>query len=115
MKKKTVLMTALLLLMGMTGCSLEEPDPGKAPAEAVPELLEPVAVKMDVAKAQIGDIYRVSVYKGEVVPYTEELHFLVDGYLEKVYVTTGDLVQEGQVLAALRGRDGFPGQTGRIQ
>lgn len=101
MKKKTVLMTALLLLMGMTGCSLEEPDPGKAPAEAVPELLEPVAVKMDVAKAQIGDIYRVSVYKGEVVPYTEELHFLVDGYLEKVYVTTGDLVQEGQVLAAL--------------
>ena len=101
MKRKTALMTILFLLMGMTGCRMEAADSGKVPAEAVPELLEPVDVKMDVAKAQIGDIYRVSVYKGEVVPHTEELHFLVDGYLEKVYVTTGDLVQEGQVLAAL--------------
>lgn len=101
MKKKTVLMIILLLLMGITGCKMEEADSGALSAEGVPELLEPVDVKMDVARAQIGDIYRISIYKGEVVPYTEELHFLVDGCLEDVYVTTGDMVQEGQVLAVL--------------
>ena len=102
MKKKTAWMITLFLLAGITGCKTEEAaSSGEGSAEAVPELLEPVDVKMDVAKAQIGDIYRISVYKGEVIPYTEELHFLVDGSLESIFVTTGEMVQEGQVLAAL--------------
>lgn len=98
MKKKTALLTALLLLGGLVGCGQQE---GSADEQNVPELLEPVDVKMDMARAQMGEIYQVATYNGEVVPYTEELHFLVDGNLEDIYVTVGDMVQEGQVLAAL--------------
>ena len=56
---------------------------------------------MDVAEVKAGEIYKVSVYRGEVVPHTEELHFLADGYLEAVNVMAGDLVQAGDVLASL--------------
>lgn len=100
-----------LLSVGAAGCGMEEiasiwtsaggaPAAGEAGMEA-PALLEPVDVKMDVAEAKIGEIYKVSVYKGEMVPHTEELHFLVDGYLDEVNVMAGDLVQEGDVLLSL--------------
>lgn len=95
MKRKTALLTALLL-GGLTGCGME-----KEPFMEAPELLEPVDVKMDMAVAQIDDIYQVSIYSGEVVPYTEELHFTVDGYLESINVIMGDMVKEGDVLAVL--------------
>lgn len=93
MKKYTALVMTLFILAGLAGCGTE--------AVTAPELLEPVAVKMDVANAEKGDIYHVTTYQGAVVPCVEELHFLVDGYLEEFSVMTGDMVQKGEVLATL--------------
>lgn len=89
-------MLTALLLGGLTGCGME-----KELSMEAPELLEPVDVKMDMAVAQMDDIYKLSIYSGEVVPYTEELYFTVDGNLESVNVIMGDLVEEGDVLAVL--------------
>ncbi len=94
MKRKAALL--MVLLLGLTGCGMEEDSPMEAP-----ELLEPVDVKMDIAMAQRGEIYQMSVYNGEVVPHTEELCFTMDGSLEAIHVMMGDMVQEGEVLAVL--------------
>ncbi len=96
MKRKAALLTALLLSVGLAGCGTEKDSSMEAP-----ELLEPVDVKMDIATARTGDIYQLSAYNGEVVPYTEGLSFTVDGYLEAINVMMGDMVQEGDVLAVL--------------
>lgn len=93
MKKCLALTMTLFVLTGLLGC-------GGDGMEA-PKLLEPVAVKMDVAKVQRGDLYKVATYNGEVVPYVEELHFSVDGYLEEISVMMGDTVEKGEVLATL--------------
>lgn len=93
MKRSMAYLVSLLMLGSFVGCQSQ-----KLPA---PELLEPVGVQMDSATAQIGDICNISVYHGEVVPYVEELSFIEDGMLGEFNVTTGDLVQEGQVLATL--------------
>lgn len=91
--KKKILCIPMLSLLLLTGCKEE--------AEEVPELLEPVAVKIDMAMAQTGEIYDMTVYSGEVVPAVEELYFLADGQLKDVYVMMGDIVEEGQLLASL--------------
>lgn len=106
MKSKSALFISLLLLVGLTGCTLGEGNSSKEASAMgdmtkAPELLEPVDVKMDIAKVQRGDIYQLSTYSGEVVPYTEELFFTVDGSLEGINVMMGDMVQEGDVLAVL--------------
>ncbi|MCI8543569.1 MAG: biotin/lipoyl-binding protein [Lachnospiraceae bacterium] len=102
MKRKAALVTVLLLAAGLTGCTVENIfSTEKSISMEVPDLLEPVDVKLDMAVAQKEDIYQLSIYSGEVVPYTEELHFTVDGYLESVNVIMGDMVQEGDVLAVL--------------
>lgn len=96
MKRKAALPMALIFFAGLAGCGVKTQVPAPAP-----ELLEPVDVKMDMAMAQRDDIYELSVYNGEIVPYTQELYFTVDGYLEAFHVMIGDTVQEGDVLAAL--------------
>lgn len=93
MKKSIVYILGLLLLCSIMGCT----DGGSS----APDLLEPVGVKLDTAVVEHGEIYEATVYKGEVVPYVEELSFAVDGYLGEVSVKIGDAVQEGQVLATL--------------
>lgn len=101
MKKKVLLLVAIFLLGGLAGCGQKE---SKEIREDL-ELLEPVDVKMDMAVVQKGDIFQASVYTGEVVPHTEETHFLVDGCLEEIHVLMGDMVQEGDVLAVLSEED----------
>lgn len=93
MKQFTACLAAALLLSALTGCQSQA-----APA---PELLEPVGVKMDTAQVQYGDIYNISVYNGQVMPYVEELSFPVDGRLEEINAAIGETVQQGQVLARL--------------
>lgn len=95
MKKTMACLASLLLLCSLAGCG------GQKQQYEVPELLEPVKVQMDTVTAQIGDLYNISVYDGEVVPFVEELSFPADGYLEEITVIPGDYVQEGDVLALL--------------
>ena len=93
MKKWFTWILCLLILFGMTGCA----DSSKA----VPELLEPVGVKINTATVQRDTIYTAQTFAGEIVPYVEELYFLTDGKLADIYVLPGERVEEGQVLAAL--------------
>lgn len=93
MKKCLTWMTTLLMLLGLTAC-------GSDPMEA-PELLEPVGVKTDTEAVQRGDLYDIAAYNAEIVPYVEEVHFLVNGSLDELRVSVGDYVREGEVLAVL--------------
>lgn len=93
MKKSQVCAFVLFILMSLSGCGNNDTE--------IPELLEPVDVKMDVARAEMGEICELGTYSGEVVPYVEEVYFSVDGYLDQMLVSVGDTVQEGDVLAVL--------------
>ena len=93
MKRYLAGLLAVFAVMGLTGC-------GKS-YEVTPELLEPVEVKSDVTKAQMSDVYNVSTYSGEVIPYTEDAYFTVNGNLDQLLVSIGDTVEQGEVLAVL--------------
>lgn len=70
-------------------------------AEAVPGLLEPVGVKLASAQAYVGDLSKITVYDGAVVPYTEGLSFSTDGTLEEVHAVVGQQVKAGDTLMVL--------------
>jgi len=67
----------------------------------IPELLEPVGVKMDTAKAYIGDLSKITVFDGSIVPYVEELYFEKEGVISEINVVLGQEVKAGDVLATL--------------
>ena len=93
MKKYKIGIVSLLILAGVTGCSKG--------TENVPTLLDPVEVKLDEAKAEVGNVFGITTVTGEVVPYVEELHFNRVGSLKEVYVALGQEVKAGDVLAEL--------------
>ncbi|MBE5772770.1 MAG: biotin/lipoyl-binding protein [Clostridiales bacterium] len=68
---------------------------------SVPELLEPVGVKMDTATAYIGEISDLTYYEASVNPYVEGLSFSVEGVVERVDVILGQQVRAGDVLITL--------------
>lgn len=70
-------------------------------AEAIPELLEPVGVKMDTAQAYIGEVSRIEVFDGTVVPYVEGLYFSTEGIVDEVHVVIGQMVRKGDVMVTL--------------
>lgn len=70
-------------------------------AEEVPELREPAGVKLSSAKAYIGDMEKITVYNGSVIPYVEALDFEVDGAIGEVHVVVGQQVKAGDVLLTL--------------
>ena len=71
-----------------------------AMAEA-PELLEPVGVMMDTVEAYVGDVSRINVYSGSVVPHIEELYFAVEGVVDEMHVVVGQQVKAGETLIVL--------------
>lgn len=93
MKKYLALGTLIFLLATLTGCEKRVSD--------IPNLLEPVDVKVDMAEVTIGDVSKIVMYSGEVVPYIESMSFDADGSLEQVKVMLGDTVKTGDVLAVL--------------
>ena len=97
MKKHIACILALLILTGLTGCNKEE----LSSSRNIPQLLEPVGVRLDVARVQRSDVFTVSTYNGEMIPYVEELQFVVDGNLDEIKVELGEYVEKGQVLACL--------------
>lgn len=72
-----------------------------AGAEEVPELLEPVGIKLNTVEARIGDLSEIEVYDASVAPYVEELYFSVAGKVDKVHVIVGQEVKAGDVLISL--------------
>lgn len=69
------------------------------------ELLEPVNAKVETAYASKMDICQIELHDGAVLPSTEEFSFSENGYLYSVFVQPGDIVYEGDVLAAIVGRN----------
>ena len=94
MKKYTIMLLFLLLLFVLTGCESEQ-------TKEIPALSEPAEVQLDLAKVTFDDIYTITVYSGEVIPYVEELTFPTDGVLGEIYVDLGETVTSGQILASL--------------
>lgn len=66
-----------------------------------PELLEPVGVMLDTVEAYVGEVSRIDVYNGSVVPHMEELYFAVEGVVEQMHVIVGQEVKAGDVLIVL--------------
>lgn len=92
--KKTAALALLLVGILLTGCQ-------STAGQQVPELLEPVGIKMDTAVVTRDEIYSVQCLDGEIKPKVEALYFKTEGTLEKNNVNVGDMVTKGQVLAQL--------------
>lgn len=89
-------LAALILAAAMlTSCSNAENER--------PELLEPVNAKLESTIVERRDLSNIKLYDAEVLPHAEEIGFEVDGYLYGLYVSAGDRVGEGEVLASLTG------------
>ena len=93
MRKKISFLLSLLVLLSLSACQGNQ--------QPVPELLEPVGVRMDLAEAKTDTIYSVRMYEGSIVPHVEQLQFQTNGILKEVNVSLGDQVTKGQILAAL--------------
>lgn len=79
--------------------------PMPALAGEIPELMEPVGVKMATAEVVTQDICKLEMHEGNVATPLEGLAFSVSGSIEGVYVTVGQSVKAGDVLLTLRQDD----------
>jgi len=92
--KAKYLTLSILMAVCLCGCQ-------KSTEMEVPQLLEPVEVQVDTATAEKGDMFRTELFKGEVVPYVENVFFNTEGTLGELLVTIGEEVTAGQKLAVL--------------
>ncbi|MBR4342624.1 MAG: hypothetical protein IKP88_07955 [Lachnospiraceae bacterium] len=87
-------------IMSMTACKS-----GESNITQEIELLEPMNAKLETTYVTKMDISQVELYDGAVIPSMEEFSFDANGYLYGVFVTPGQKVYEGDVLAGLVGAD----------
>lgn len=98
MKTKSKILGILLAAtLCMSACAKEE-----APR---PELLNPVNATLETAPVEYRQLSSISLFDGKVLPAVEELSFDRDGYLYGLFVSAGDEVNEGEVLATIVGAD----------
>ncbi len=95
--KKAVALMAVVMVLALTACS--SGDKGR------PELLEPAGARPESAMVERRDLSDLTLYSGQLVPDMTELSFDVDGYISGIFVNAGDVVSEGDVLAAITGKD----------
>lgn len=81
-------------VMSLTGC-------GEKAEVKVPELIEPVGIDVDTAVVKKMDFSSVESFQGEIVPNIKGLYFLSSGNIGKMYVSSGQKVKKGQLLATL--------------
>lgn len=100
MKRRIIfyIMIALIFSTVLAGCKKES-------TKAKKELLEPVNAALDTAIASYGTLNDVKVYDGEVLPNVVEISFDTEGYLYGLYVSAGDEVEEGRVIASIVGKN----------
>lgn len=94
LKSRNIIKVLVLGLL-LTGCA------SKAETSA-PELLEPALGTEKTATASYGEVYIYDGYSGYVIPKMEELSFSDGGEIEEIFVSVGDEVKEGDVLANLK-------------
>ena len=95
MMKRMLYALALTAALTLAGCA----SPAEAPE--VPDLLEPVGVKVDTAEVVRGSLYKTTAYEGSLVAAAEELSFEIDGRISEVHVWPGKWVEEGELLFEL--------------
>lgn len=84
----------LLATLSMTACRSNDDEPGNARAASIPSAR--------VAAAQSGAISHVLTLAGQFQPYqVVDVHPKVSGYMRKINVDIGDIVNKGQTLALL--------------
>lgn len=93
---KRVLGVCMAAMLVLSGC-------GTAQTEEVPELINAVGVDMDTAVVEKRDLSGVMSYAAQVVPTIESMSFLSSGNIENLYVSIGDHVKKGKVLATIYG------------
>lgn len=81
-----------VLTAGLAGC-------GSKKSEKAPELLEPVSTNEAYRPVSYGDIGRVVIKTGTVVPTDYAYYYDSSATLSKVYVNVGDYVKKDTVLA----------------
>lgn len=92
---KRIFALILLLSLLLTACAQE------APVYPVPELIEPVQPQPKTVTVQRADLVEVSTLLGSVNVATVPVAFPVGGTLETLYVTPGQSVHKGDVIAVL--------------
>ena len=100
MKLKILLIAACTVLAGvcLTACTANT-DSDKI------ELLEAANARLESTVAQKRELSRTNVYDAKVIPSFEELSFDIDGYVYGIFVSPGEEVEEGEVLATLVSKD----------
>lgn len=98
LRGKAAVLALGLAAFALSGCEKEAVVP-------VPELVEPVGVDIDTAVVKKMDFSSVKSYEGEIVPNIKGLYFVSSGNIGKMYVSTGQKVKKGQLLATLSSVD----------
>lgn len=83
---------ALLCILLCIPCAL---------GQQAPELLEPAGVQLNAVAAFVGDISRITLNEGAVVPYVEGFFFEQEGVIDTVHVIPGQMVQAGEAMITL--------------
>lgn len=90
---KKLLMILMVSMFLLSACDNNETE--------IPELIEPVSVKMDTAVVSRGDIYTLTTYDAKVYPDIEEVSFSLDGEVKNIAVSLGQTVKKGDILISL--------------
>ena len=100
MSKKVYILFLLVMCMAVfSACDSKT----ETENDSTIELLEPVNAKIETAYAEKMDICQIELHDGAVVSSVEEFSFEENGYLAGVFVEPGEVVYEGDVLAAIMG------------
>jgi len=98
MRKRTILILIVLLLVGLLSAFLFTRRADASHSGSPPPAL-PAATVAPVARGTISNDLRVA---GQFTPYQEvDLHAKVSGYIRRINVDIGDRVRIGQVIATL--------------
>lgn len=88
----------LLLTVGLTACSEQEPMQEVVVPQIEVSSGNPL-VEEQFSKVVYNDVVKQDLYTGSITPYVEELSFEEDGIFLEYCVTLGEEVTTGQVLA----------------
>lgn len=99
-KRKIASVFAALMASGMllTGC-------GTTQHREHPALLEPANVKLETTQVVRNELSSIRVLDARIIPNTAEISFDEGGYLYDLYVSVGEELYEGKVIASMVGPD----------